>query len=107
MTPYQQELLDGFREQQAECGASVSLEGHAAPLPVLLVFPEAGLDMQAAGFQPKATVNFQAERTLAVAAGLRQESRLTVAGQAQALHVTAIEDDPGSPLLYVSAEEVE
>ena len=107
MTPYQCEVLDGHRELVADCGTTVTMAGQTALLPVVLVFPDASLDMLGAGFQAKAMVNFQVERTLAVGAGLAQESNLTVAGQAQNLHVASIEDDPGSPLVYVTCEEVQ
>ena len=108
LTDYQQCLLDGHREMVAEFGASVivSVAAVQTPLPVVMVFPEAGLDALAAAVQARADVNFQVERALAVAAGLQQETLLSVAGQEQPLHVTHIEDDPGCPLLYVSAEEV-
>ena len=93
----------------AEFGASVivSVAGLQTTLPVVMVFPEASQDMLAAGFQAKATVNFEVERTLAASAGLVQEGNLVVTNQTQNLHVTSIEDDPGTPLLYVTAEEVE
>ena len=92
----------------AEFGASVivSVGGVQTTLPVVMVFPEAGLDALAAAVQTRADVNFEVERTLAAAAGLGQETLLTVAGQSQPLHVTHVEDDEGSPLLYISAEEL-
>lgn len=105
MSTYASEILDGHREMVAEFGATITMQGGTVHFPVVLVFPEASQDLLAAGVLSKGTVHFEIERTIAAAAGIEQESILFVTGQLLELHVTAIEEDPGVPIVFVTAQE--
>lgn len=108
LTPAAQELLDGFREMVAEWGVPINFAGNpAGTYQGLLVFPTAGDDTDRVGFQGTALDGVELERAFFTAAGVGQTSRFTVGANPQLLHVTGIEDDGVSPVVYFSAEEVQ
>ena len=112
MTPYQQNVLDGFNDQVADFGTTVTfLDANDEPLQpaydALIVFPTAGDQSQDAGIQLTAGGGVEMRTTDFLAAAVTRDSRFTVAGHPLKLQVEQIENDGVQSVVYFSFREVE